>query len=129
MEVWTPLRAHAEWITLFRESLYVRAALPPPMIADEHACEVGRWLCWHKTTLGYLREYRSVKEAHQRFHHQAAYCFRLAALGYRLEALAQAETDGELRRLSRLLVTSFQDLNRAIRFQRLEVKWDVAACT
>ncbi len=125
MEIWTPVRAHAEWIALFRETLYGRAALSPRMVVDDEACEVGRWLNRHQDALGHLREYRIACDVHRKFHRRAAYCLRLATSGHRAEALAETEGGGELRHLSRRLVKSFQALKRVIRHRGMAVSWDI----
>lgn len=110
---------------MFRETLYGRAVLTSRLVADDTACEVGRWLLRHENSLGHLREYRVAKDVHVRFHGRAVLCLRLASSGHRLDALAEVDPDGELRRLSRLLILAFQDLKRAIQQQSLPVSWDI----
>lgn len=127
MELRTPLRAHAEWIARFRETLYGRATLTARMTSDDQACGVGQWLSRHQDALGHLREYRVAKKTHEEFHRRACYCLRLSKSGQRSEALAETEDGGELRRLSRLLVKGFQELKRKVRQQRLQATWNVAS--
>lgn len=127
MELGTPLRAHAEWIAHFRETLYDRAKFTARVVSDDGACAVGQWLSCHEETLGHLREYRAAKDSHEKFHHRAAHCLRLSSSGYRSEALAETDEGGELRRLSGLLVKNFQKLKRKVRQQGLEVKWTVTS--
>jgi hypothetical protein len=127
MELWTPIRAHAEWIAMFRESLYGRAAWPPSLLEDDTACEVGRWLSRYESSLGHLNEYRHTRDIHAQFHRRAGHCLRLAESGRRLEALADTEPHGELRRLSRLLVASFRQLKHLVRQHALPVSWDISS--
>ena len=127
VELWTPVRAHAEWITQFRESLYGRASLTPSLVADDEACEVGRWLIRQQNAIGHLSEYDIAKDVHAKLHRRAAHCLELAAAGHRFEALAETENHGEMRQLSRRLVKAFQNLKRQARRQKLPVTWSVDA--
>lgn len=125
MDIWTPVRAHAEWIALFRETLYGRNALQTHLIGRADACDVGRWLEQERPTLGHLREFRIAEDIHERFHARAGYCLRLAQSGHKAEAFADTEMGGQLRRLSQRLVIAFQDLKRTVRQQQLPVSWRI----
>ncbi len=123
MELWSPLRAHAEWIALLRESLYGDGPLTLPLAADARLCELGRWLAVREPLYGHLAEYQVAKEVHQAFHRSAAHCLALANSGRRAEAITEAGEYGELRRKSRQLVGTLQSLKRRI----IEIEGERAA--
>jgi S-methylmethionine-dependent homocysteine/selenocysteine methylase len=114
MELWSPIRAHAEWIVLLRESLYGHGPLTPAMASDEELCELGQWLTDREPFHGHLVEYQVVKQVHHEFHRRAAYCLQLANTGRRADAIAEAGENSELRRLSRQLVKTLQRLKRRV---------------
>lgn len=114
MELWSSIRAHAEWIVLLRESLYGHGPLTPPMAFDDALCDLGQWLGEREPLYGHLAEYRMAEEVHQAFHRRATYCLHLATTGRRAEAIADTGEKGELRRLSRELVKKLQSLKRRV---------------
>lgn len=114
MELWSPIRAHAEWIVLLRESLYGHGPLTPLMASDGEFCELGQWLGEREPLYGHLAEYRMAEQVHQAFHRRATYCLQLATTGRRAEAVAETVENGELRRLSRQLVKTLQSLKRRV---------------
>jgi hypothetical protein len=114
MELWSPIRAHAEWIVLLRESLYGHGPLTPPMASDDDLCELGQWLGERAPLYGHLAEYRMAEQVHQAFHRRSTYCLQLATAGRRAEAIAETGENGELRRLSRQLVKTLQSLKRRV---------------
>ena len=124
-ELWTPIRAHAEWIAEFREALYGKSTLTLRSAGDDQHCDVGRWLAHQESVLCQLPEFRTARDIHSRFHRHAAYCLNLANTGRRTEALAQTSDAGELRQLSRHLVSAFQELKRAAGQQQLSVNWHI----
>ena len=114
MERWSPIRAHAEWIALLRESLYGQGPLTPAMASDEEQCELGQWLKERKPFYGHLAEYQVVEQVHHEFHRHATHCLQLANSGRRAEAIAEAGENSELRRLSRQLVKMLQRLKHEV---------------
>ena len=114
MELWSPIRAHAEWIALLRESLYGHGPLTPAMASDEKLCELGQRLTDREPFYRHLIEYQMVEQIHHEFHRRAVYCLQLANTGRREQALAEAGENGELRRLSRQLVKMLQRLKRRV---------------
>jgi Chemoreceptor zinc-binding domain len=114
MELWSPIRAHAEWIALLRESLYGQGPLTPALASDEERCELGQWLKERKPFYGHLAEYQMVEQVHHEFHRHATYCLQLANSGRRADAIAEAGENGELRRLSRRLVKTLQRLKHEV---------------
>ena len=114
MDLSSLLRAHAEWVARLREALYCDGALDDSMAADDEACQLGQWLKDMEPRYADLPEYRAAKEVHVGFHRRAAHCLELINVGRRNDALAETQDEGELRRLSRLLVKALQQLNRAV---------------
>ena len=114
MELWSPIRAHAEWIVLLRESLYGHGHLTPAMASDEERCALGQWLKDRQPIYGHLPEYQMVEQAHREFHRRASDCLHLANTGRRAQALAEAGENSELRRLSRQLVKTLQRLKHRV---------------
>jgi hypothetical protein len=127
MDLWIPLRGHAEWIAQFRETLYSGTGLTSSMVIDDEACEVGQWLAAHADSLYHLHEFQAAKHIHRQFHYRAAYCLQLATSGRRAEALAETEATGELRLISRRMVKAFQALKRQAARQRVPVPWTVVS--
>ena len=114
MELWSPIRAHAEWIVLLRESLYGHGPLTPAMASDEERCALGQWLKDRQPVYGHLPEYQLAEQVHHEFHRRASCCLYLAKSGRRAQALAEAGENSELRRLSRQLVKTLQRLKRRV---------------
>ncbi len=110
MDVGRPLRAHAAWLAHLRETLYGHGPLTAGMAIADTECELGQWLQLREAAYGHLRAFKELKQIHTRFHRRAAYCLQLVADGRRGEAIAEAEEHGELRRLSRLLASTFHTL-------------------
>ncbi|MCU0838648.1 MAG: CZB domain-containing protein [Rhodospirillales bacterium] len=108
------LRAHGEWVTQLRESLYGDGEMTEASAGDDQSCALGQWLGGLAVRYREMPEFRSCAEIHARFHRRAAYCLWLIETGRRTEALAETHDSGELRRLSRALVQSLQLLNRAL---------------
>jgi hypothetical protein len=113
MDFTKAMLAHAEWLTLLREALYGDGVLKAPMAANPGECRLGKFMKAQEPRFVSLPEYRAVLEAHSRFHCRAAYCLELMNAGRRREALAEIDGEGEMRRLSRLLVTALQRLKKA----------------
>lgn len=113
MDVGRPLRAHAAWVAHLRETLYGHGPLTAGMAIADTQCELGQWLQRREEAYGHLGAFKELTQIHTDFHRHAAYCLQLAAAGRRREAIAETEERGELRRLSRLLVSTFHTLQRA----------------
>jgi hypothetical protein len=96
-----------------RETLYGHGPLTAGMAIADTQCELGQWLQRREEAYGHLSAFQELKQIHSRFHRRAAYCLQLAAAGRRGEAIAETDERGELRRLSRLLVSSFHTLQLA----------------
>ncbi len=114
MKIFNLMRAHGEWVVHLREALYGDGAPSLLMAADDEACQLGQWLRDLEGEFRDLPEYESVKATHAHFHRRAAYCMDLIDAGRRRDALAETEDEGELRRLSRMLVQAIQQLRRVM---------------
>lgn len=118
MNLSSMLRAHAEWVAHLRETLYGDGVFNRTLVADDEACELGRWLKRIEPRCAGSAEYLAARQAHAGFHRRAAHCMELIGTGRRNDALAETGKTGELRRLSRELVKTLQDLDRAVSAER-----------
>lgn len=63
---------HAKWKMLFRTAIETGGAMDVETIADDHCCELGRWLHGEaKINYGEQPAYLWCVEAHAEFHQQA----------------------------------------------------------
>jgi hypothetical protein len=115
MQFWTPLKAHADWISRLREQVYGSdAPLSVSEVADFHDCALGRWLADEGSRYRDVPEYAAAQSAHADFHRRAALVVALSASGLRAEAIAELEDGGGLRRSSRALVRAVQAFRRRV---------------
>lgn len=114
MRYWSPLAAHAAWMTRLREFIYGSGHLDAETVARDDACEIGRWLNGEGAKYGNLSDYQHARRIHAAFHRRAARVVIMVERGRRQEAAADLATGGELRRLSGVLAQTFNRLNKKI---------------
>jgi hypothetical protein len=115
MQFWTPIEAHAQWLSRLREFIYGAGEMSVSEAASDEACELGRWLREEAKPFKDLPEYRAVHDAHVAFHRRASLVVALAASGMRAEAAAELNARGSLRQASTDLIDAFQQFKRRVR--------------
>ncbi|TVR96807.1 MAG: hypothetical protein EA406_11070 [Rhodospirillales bacterium] len=108
------LASHALCIAKVREHVYGAGRLQPELVAQDDACDLGRWLRGEAAVLRHRPEYWRAVVAHANFHKCAAEVVRLANEGRRTEAESVLAAGGPLRMASKALVESVSDLKRAL---------------
>ncbi len=114
MRYWSPLASHAAWMTQLREYIYGSGHMDREAVAEDHNCEVGRWLYGDGSKHRELREYQHARDLHAALHCRAATVVHLVKCGRRLEAAADLAPGGELRALSGSLAQAFNRLNKRL---------------
>ncbi len=114
MRYWSPLAAHAAWMTHLREYIYGSGRMDAATVARDDECEIGRWLYGDGSRFRHLREYQHALRVHAAFHRRAAKVVNMVDHGRRLEAAADLAPGGDLRDLSKDLAQAFIRLNRKI---------------
>ena len=114
MRYWSPLAAHAAWMTHLREYIYGTGHMDAEVVARDDECEIGRWIHGEGMAFRDFREYRHARELHAAFHRRAAKVVKMVDHGRRMEAAADLAPGGELRRVSGNLARAFIQLNKKI---------------
>ncbi len=114
MRYWSPLASHAAWMTRLREYIYGSGQMDGEAVADDHDCEIGRWLYGEGSKHRELLEYQHARYLHAAVHRRAAKVVNLVERGRRLEAAADLASGGELRALSGALAQAFNRLNKRL---------------
>ncbi len=114
MRHWSPLAAHAAWMTQLREYIYGAGEMDRGAVGRDNECDIGRWLYGEGLAHRQLPEYQHARDVHAAFHRRAAKVVAMVDRGHRLEAAADLAPGGELRALSGALVRAFNCLNKRL---------------
>lgn len=109
------LASHTQTIKALMDYVDGTEAVLPAFVRDEPACAITRWMGTEGAAFADLPAYVRAKAIHDEFHGAVTEIVKLVDDGNRADALRKLRAGSPFARLSRRMITAFEELAEAVR--------------